>query len=801
MRDRLMLHVLRVAAPRWRKLWRDALAERGRFVLMLLAVAVSLSAVGAVLGAYAVLTREIAVNYLGTEPAHATLELRGDVDDVVLAMARRDPSVAEAEARDVILARARVGSDWRPLLLFVVDDFTRLRLNRFTPEQGRFPPLAGSVLLERTATGVLGASTGSGLQLKTPNGPLTTLAVSGLVHDPGLAPAWQERSGYAYVTRQTLRQLGEDGTLHELRVRFRGVPESMPAVQTTAEALAQALRRQGVDVSEVRVPPPGQHPHQRQMTTILFLLLAFSAMALVLSGVLVANTLAALLARQVREIGVMKTLGARTGQLAVMYLLLVAAIGLVSLAVAMPLGAVGARGFASDVAMLLNFTLTDAQAPAWVWGLQALAGLCVPAAVAAVPVWRACRITVRDAIDRHGVSADRLRERSTRWPMALRNVARRPSRLGLTLALLAAGGAMFMTALNVSQSWERTIAKVYETRHYDVELRLSAAQSLSLRDQLAALPGVRRVEAWGYSEAAFARADRIDVSHVYPDRGHGSFAVMAPPPDTRLISFPLRAGRWLREGDQQAVVLNHAASAQQPSSKIGDDVLLSLQGRVTRWTLVGIVEEIGAAGVAYVSDGAFARLTASEGRARLLRVATDASNDEQRLQMIQRLETRLAQAGGHVETAMPLAELRTAMGDHIVILIRALVALAAVMATVGGLGLASSLSISVLERTRELAVMKTLGATPSRLVGMVLTEAQWVGAFRGIAAFALALPLTALLDALVGSLGFVAPLPFAVAWQPVVGWSALVALVSWAAALPTAMRAVRGPVAVGLVQV
>ncbi|HEV8311900.1 MAG TPA: ABC transporter permease [Burkholderiaceae bacterium] len=797
MRDRLMC----VAAPRWRKLWRDALAERGRFVLMLLAVAVSLSAVGAVLGAYAVLTREIAVNYLGTQPAHATLEVRGDVDDAVVARARRDPSVAEAEARDVILARARVGDDWRPLLLFVVDDFARLRLNRFSPEQGEFPPRAGSVLLERTATGMLGASTGGQVQLKTPNGALTAMPVSGLVHDPGLAPAWQERSGYAYVARQTLRQLGEDGTLHELRVRFRGVQESMPAAQAAAEALAQSLRRQGVDVSEVRVPPPSRHPHQRQMTTILFLLLAFSAMALALSGVLVANTLAALLARQVREIGVMKTLGARTGQLAVMYLLLVAAIGLVSLAVAMPLGAGGARGFSSAVATLLNFTLSDAQPPACVWGLQALAGLCVPAAVAAVPVWRACRITVRDAIDRHGVSADRLRPRSTRWPMALRNVARRPSRLALTLALLAAGGAMFMTALNVSQSWERTIAKVYETRHYDVELRLNAAQSLSLRDQLASLPGVRRVEAWGYSEAAFARADRIDVSHAYPDRGHGSFAVMAPPPDTRMISFPLRAGRWLHAGDHDAVVLNHAAIAQQPSLKVGDEVLLSLQGRATRWTLVGIVEEIGAAGVAYVSDEAFARLTDSEGHARLLRVATDASDDQQRMQMIRRLETRLAQAGGHVETAMPLAELRTAMGDHVVILIRALVALAAVMATVGGLGLASSLSISVLERTRELAVMKTLGATPRRLVAMVLSEAQWVGALSSIAAFMLALPLTALLDALVGSLGFVAPLPFVVAWEAVVGWSVLVALVSCAAALPTALRAVRGTVADALVQV
>lgn len=246
-------------APRWRKLWHDVLAERGRFALMLIAVAVSLSAFGAVLGAYAVLTREMAVNYLATEPAHATLELRGDVDAAVLALTRQDPTVAVAEARDVILARARVGDDWRPLLLFVVDDFALMRLSRLTPQDGSFPPPGGSTLLERTATGVLDVGTGGSLQLKTPNGALTSLPVSGLVHDPGLAPAWQDRTGYAYITRQTLRQLGEDGAVHELRVRFQDVAETMPVIQSAAERLAQSLRRQGIEVTEVRVPPPRQH--------------------------------------------------------------------------------------------------------------------------------------------------------------------------------------------------------------------------------------------------------------------------------------------------------------------------------------------------------------------------------------------------------------------------------------------------------------------------------------------------------------------------------------------------------------
>ena len=789
-------------SPRWIKLWRDAVAERGRFALMLLAVVVALAALGAVLGAYAVLTREMASNYLGTLPAHATLEMRGDVTTEVLAAARRHPMVAEAQARDVIPARARIGDAWLRVLLFAVDDFGTLKISRFLPWQGSsiLPP-AGSVLLEHTATGVLAAQPGSSLVLKLPQGREQAVLVSGLVHDPGLAPAWQELTGYVYLDRATLRQLGTDGALHELRVRFRNTPETTPAVQAAAESLAQALQREGHAVRELRVPPPRQHPHQRQMTTVLVLLLVFAALTLVLAGVLVANTLAALLARQVREIGVMKTLGASTPQLVSVYLVLVALIGLAAFVLALPLGLVGTRVFSGAVALLLNLSLAQPNPPLWVFGVQLAAALVVPIMVAAVPIWAACRVTVREAVDRHGAGGERLRERVSRWPTAVRNLLRRPTRLALTLGLLAAAGAMFMTALNVSSSWEKTIDKVYQTRHYDVEVRFDSVEPLAWRERLQQLPGVRQAEAWGYSPATFSRPGQIDVSRTYPDRGHGSFAVMAPPPGTRMIDFPLREGRWLRPDDRDAVVLNHGAAAQQPQLKIGDPVLLSIDGSVSRWRLVGIVEEIGAAGVAYVSAQAFAKATGSQGRARMLRLVTDAATADERALRMRQIEAALTQAGASVESVQPLSELRTAMGDHIGILIQSLLALASVMAAVGGLGLASTLSISVLERTRELAVMKTLGATRSRLMRMVLLEAQVIALLSVVAAFVLALPLTWMLDVIVGGLGFVAPLPFSVSPLALLVWLALVVAVSAGAAWLPARRAAELPITLALAQV
>ena len=788
-----------ILSPRWLKLARDLMAEKGRILLMLTAITVSIIAIGTVLSSYAVLTREIAANYLGTNPASATLELEGDVDARIVELARQHPQVREAEARDVILVRAKVGEDWRPLLLFVIDDFAALRISTFAPIQGAWPPATGEMLIERTATSMLEANVGGSVRVKTAHGTAHEIPIAGLVHDPGLAPARQERTGYGYISRATLSTLGEQPSLHELRITVRDPQASIQAVETVASDLAQFLTDQGIAVHEIRVPPPRQHPHQRQMVTILVMMLAFSVMALVLSGILVSSSLAAMLARQVREIGIMKTIGARTRQIFGMYALMVASIGLMAVVLAMPLGWLGTQVLTKAIAGLLNFNLTDATVPSWVFAVQAFAGGIVPLLVAAIPIGRASRMSVRQALDQYGVSPDSLRWRTAKLPWPARNALRRPTRLALTVALLAAGGAMFMTALNVSAGWDRNIAKVYETRHYDVEVRFYEAQGSPVAERIRALPGVKSVEAWGYSPAAFARPGQINVVRTYPDRGHASFSVMGPPADTHLIDFPILAGRWLLPTDTDGVVLNHAAAAQVPQIKIGDRIDLSLDGKPASWRLVGIVEEIGSSGVAYVTDHAFERVIGTQGNARLLRVATHANSPQGRIDVIRAIEQRLSDDGISVETAVPLSELRTAMADHIVILTRALLAMAVVMATVGALGLASTMGVSVVERTREFAVMRTVGATPWRLVVLLIAEALFIGVLSWIIALVLAVPLTGLVDTLVGRLGFVAPLPFVMSWLAALGWLGLLGGVSLVATILPARRASRLSVARALV--
>ncbi len=163
------------------------------------------------------------------------------------------------------------------------------------------------------------------------------------------------------------------------------------------------MESQGYPVTRIDVPKPGKHPHATQMATLLFLLEAFGLVALLLSAVLVVNMISALLSQQIRQIGVMKAIGANNRQVISIYYGMVLILGMFGLMIGLPLALLAGRTYASFAARCLISIYSvmpfHIRTSCFRFSLVFL----FPLLAASFPILRSGRISVREAISDYGI--------------------------------------------------------------------------------------------------------------------------------------------------------------------------------------------------------------------------------------------------------------------------------------------------------------------------------------------------------------------------------------------------------------
>jgi putative ABC transport system permease protein len=767
--------------------------------MLVLAIAIGVFGIGSILGGYSVIKREMTDNYMSTVPASATIELEDSITTGLVDSIKNFPGIKEAERHATLVARMKVGEKWYPLLLFVVDDFENKKTNKPIFVSGERKPTTGTMLVERTAFKVMQAKEGDQLMIKTPHGQPKKIKLSGTVHDPGLAPAWQEQAGYGYITLSTLQALGETQGFDQLRILVKDQPLSREHITKKAQELAAQLTQSGYHIHEIQVPPPGKHPHQGQMSAVMSIFIVFSFLILILGSILVATSMATLMVKQVRQIGVMKTIGAQSAQITGMYIVMVILLCIVALLFAIPLSRLAALGFYNQIAVLLNLEIRNNSIPYWVPLLQVASGIVIPLIAAAFPVIRGSLISVRSALDNHGVNQKNMSANSwavklsqldffsETFRLSLRNVFRQRQRLVMTLGLLAAGGAMFMTAMNVSEAWNKNLSRIYKQRLYDLEVRVNKPIATdSILDKIKSIEGVKAVEGWSYSPTSFVKSNAFQVTQTYPDKGHGSFTMLAMPVPTQLLNLTIVDGHWLNNKMLNEVVLNQSARG---SFKIGDHISLSIDGQPTEWTVVGFTEDVGSPATAYVSLDAFFKVTNATGQVKMLRVAYADRSRENAISKNRSVESLLEKENISVLSTIPVWLLQNAIAAHMKVLVNSLMAMAILMALVGTLGLMSTMSMNILERTREIAVMRAIGATPKKIRNLIVWEGLFTGSLSIFIAIIFALALSTYLGRLIGNMAFRTPLSLTVSVVALVVWTLLVAAGSYVATIFPARRA------------
>lgn len=782
---------------RFNKVTRDLTGDYRKNMLLVFAIAIGVFGIGTILGSYSVIKREMAQNYASTHPASATIEIDGGLSKEIVNEIKMHPGVKLAERHATIIARMQVGIRWYPILLFVIDDYKNKKTNKPGYVSGAREPVEGTILVERSAYTMMEEKEGGEIIVKTSNGLPTKIRITGTVHDPGLAPAWQEQAGYGYITMSTLSLLGETPNFDQLRIAVNRDTLSRDHISRVAQEVASLLEKNKYEVHEIQVPPPGKHPHQSQMSAVMNIFIIFSFLVLILGSILVSTSMGTLMLKEIRQIAVMKTVGARTSQITVIYFTMVLILCLLAVAITIPASQLVASAFSEQLARLLNLEIRNSTIPLWVPLVQTGSGILIPLIAASVPVLRGSRISIKKALDHYGANQN---PGTGRWittlsgyisnrivTLAVRNVFRQRSRLLMTLGLLAAGGAMFMTALNVSEAWKNNLSRIYTQRGYDLEVRLSdGIEDTSILYKIKLIDGVTIVEGWSFASTSIADTGKFEITQTYPDKGHGSFSVQAMPIPTKLLSPEVVEGRWLNSPLANELVLNQSS---RRGYRLGDQIALMIDDKPTHWEIVGFTEDVGSPALAYVSIDAFARIAPANKGFRMLRIAYAERSKEYAYRKNKEVEELLEKEHISVSSIIPVWVLRNAIAAHMKVLVNSLIAMSIMMASVGILGLMSTMSMNVIERTREIGVMRTIGATPSKVNKLIVLEGLIIGGMSLFGAVALSLVLSTYLGRVIGDMAFRTPLTLSVSWPALIGWIILVGMGSYVATLRPARRA------------
>ena len=485
--------------PRWRKVLRDVWLHKPRALLVVLAIVVGVVGAGTVLNTWGLIRVATRDEYRSSNPPSAVLRM-DVVDAAFLARVRAHADIAHADARRTVSATVRVGGVSQRAQLFALAD-TQVRIGRVVSLRGAWPATDGTLIIEQSSLDFSGARVGGSIAVQVDSGSEQALRIAGVSRDVGLAPGWMEHVVYGFVSPSTLAALGVPPTFDQLRIVVRNQTLTRDAVRHVAFAIKADAEALGHTVRDIDVPVPGQHIHAGQIESLLFTQGAFGVLALLLSAFLVVNLISAMLAGQVREIGIMKAIGGSSGQIARMYLGLASVLGHVASVVALPLAAVIGRAYAQFTADLLNFSIRDVSIPWPLVAAQLIVAALLPVCAAAIPVLRGTRIPVSDALRDVGIDARgnaraglllrRAHGVSRPLLLSLRNAFRKRQRLIVTLLTLATGGAVFLGAHNLRRSIVSSVDLLFSSQRYDFSLRFGRAVPIdSVEAALAAIDAV-----------------------------------------------------------------------------------------------------------------------------------------------------------------------------------------------------------------------------------------------------------------------------------------------------------------------
>ena len=738
-------------SAQWSKVLNDLWGNKTRTVLIILSIAVGLVAMGATMNANRLLSRGLLDSFISINYSSGSLGTKNAFDKEFVRSVRTISGIKNADARRVLNTRVQ-GQDqkWQTIQIFSVPDFQDIHTNKITPLSGDWPPPRHQILVDKFSLSILGLEIGDDVLIEIPGNKTRQVHIAGTVRDLAVPPSRIGKTPYGYGDTDTLEWLGAPTGYNDLEFTIYD-QQGDADIQDILYEIKDKAEKAGYIVPSYGVTE--ETPISKPMQTILMIMKAAGALSLLLSIFLIYNTISAMIAQQIKLIGAMKAIGARTSQILSMYLVLVVVYGFIALLFAVPMAILGGQLLSRFFSGFFNFSVSSNPIQPVTILVQVVVTILIPVLASLYPLIDGLRISTTEALsgqkssNQTGVkdgAIDRLLSGTNFWVtrywlirpviLAVRNLFRQKVRLSLTLITLILGGAVFMAVLSLRNTIFSYMDKMNQMRNYDIQVDFSQSYRIEKLKQVASIvPGVGETDTWLQSLTHRVRLDGSESKQ---------FPLIAVHTNSELVTTPyIIEGRWLTPGDKNALVITSSILKDETDIQVGQDITLKIDDRERTFQVVGVA--LGERGeTAYASIDYIAPLLHSKNNSNNLLIKLDPAAGINPSVLLTDLETYFNENHYDIVSMKTTDENKNATLGTFDSILSLLVMMAIMLAIVGGLGLMGTMSINVIERTREIGIMRSIGASNREVIQVFMIEGLAIGLVSCLFAIPLSIPIS-----------------------------------------------------------
>jgi putative ABC transport system permease protein len=360
----------------------------------------------------------------------------------------------------------------------------------------------------------------------------------------------------------------------------------------------------------------------------------------------------------------------------------------------------------------------------------------------------------------------------------------------MTQMVLIAAGSSFLIVMSLNSSLSLTLDRFFQRQDYETQIVFRNNQKVDRVTNFAqSVEGVERVEL-----RLVQAANMFVEGQLVKEAGIGT-NIQGVPENSDFVKPLIVAGRWFATGDGSAIVISREA-ANKNNIHVGDTVTLDLgEMGEDEWIVVGLYDPVFVH--EYILESIYAplealyRTTKKHNQGTELLIRTTSTDPEFTSSVTKKLKDSYEGNNMKVADSRTKAEQRATNEWQFSIVTSMLLALSIIVGVVGGIALMGALSIGVIERTKEIGVLRAVGARSPKIIEMFVME----GIFQGVLSWLVSIPISFLASPLIASaLGiamFGATLDFQYNWPAVVVWLGIIVVISTLASLLPARGAIR----------